>query len=172
MKTTEYLSAAETAKLVRKALSEAFPGVKFSVRSKSYSGGASINVGWIDGPNSKQVEAVAKRFEGSHFDSMIDLKSSLSTTFEGRPVHFAADYVFCNREFSDALVGKVIASTASLYGVETVPTVADWKQGRLYGANLGGSWDFGRDLWIALAKRSDRLAVRTSPTASAACIAA
>jgi len=168
---TEYLSAADTAKLVRKALAEAFPGVKFSVRSKTYSGGASIDVRWTDGPNSKQVEAVAKRFEGSDFDGMIDLKSSLPTMFEGRRVRFGADFVFCTREFSDALVSKALASTARKWGVEQIPTVADWKAGRLNGANLGGSWDFGRDLWLDLGKRSDRLVVLPSPTAAAACLA-
>ena len=46
-----YLTAAETAKLIRKALKASFPGVKFSVRSKSYSMGASVNVSYIDGPS-------------------------------------------------------------------------------------------------------------------------
>ena len=39
----EYLTCAETAKLVRSALKAAFPGVKFSVCSSTYSGGASID---------------------------------------------------------------------------------------------------------------------------------
>ena len=71
---TTYLFAAETAKLARAALKCAFPGVKFSVRSKTYSGGASIDVGWTDGPTTKMVEAVAKQFQGGDFDGMIDLK--------------------------------------------------------------------------------------------------
>lgn len=73
---TTYLSCAETAKLVRKALAEAFPGVKFSVRSDTYSMGASIRVHWTDGPRSKEVEGVTRRFHGSDFDGSIDLKSS------------------------------------------------------------------------------------------------
>ncbi|WP_338423309.1 LPD29 domain-containing protein, partial [Xylella fastidiosa] len=47
---TKYLTCAETAKLVRKALKESFPDIKFSVKSSNYSGGASIRVSWIDGP--------------------------------------------------------------------------------------------------------------------------
>jgi len=47
---TVYVSVAETAKLVRAALKAAFPGITFSVRSKSYSMGASISVRWTDGP--------------------------------------------------------------------------------------------------------------------------
>lgn len=44
----EYISCADTAKLIRQAIKEAFPGVKFSVRSSVYSGGASITVEWLD----------------------------------------------------------------------------------------------------------------------------
>ncbi len=71
-----YLTCADTAKLVRTALRESFPGVKFSVRAKTYSGGASISVWWTDGPMRADVEAVARQFEGADFDGMIDLKSS------------------------------------------------------------------------------------------------
>lgn len=91
----EYVTVAQTAVLVRKALDKAFPGVKFYVRSKSYAGGASITV-WYDGiqevrrdadgwalnggvvwkpgmPTSREVEDVVHGFEGRGFDGMIDL---------------------------------------------------------------------------------------------------
>lgn len=68
------LSCAETAKLVRQALKLAFPGVKFSVKSSVYTGGASIDVGWTDGPAEKRVEAVTNAYRGGDFDGMIDLQ--------------------------------------------------------------------------------------------------
>lgn len=71
---TTYLSAADTAKLIRAALKKAFPGVTFSVKSKTYSGGASINVAWTDGPTQPMVEAIAKNYQGGGFDGMIDMK--------------------------------------------------------------------------------------------------
>lgn len=70
-----YLSCAETAKLVRAALKTGFPGVKFSVRSSSYAGGASIDVTWTDGPQEKTVKAVTDAYSGADFDGMIDLKT-------------------------------------------------------------------------------------------------
>ena len=73
---SEYISVTATAKLIRAALKKAFPGVKFSVRSSSYSGGASIRVGWMDGPLAKEVEAVAGVYSSGGFDGMIDLKYS------------------------------------------------------------------------------------------------
>lgn len=70
-----YLSCAETAKLVRAALKREFPGVKFSVRSSEYSGGASIRIHWVDGPTSRDVDKVVGVFAGADFDGSIDLKT-------------------------------------------------------------------------------------------------
>ncbi|MDD5039103.1 MAG: hypothetical protein PHN78_07280 [Dehalococcoidales bacterium] len=71
----EYLSCAETAKLVRAALKKKFPGVKFSVRSDVYSGGASIDIGWILGPTTKEVDEVGKQFACASFDASIDMET-------------------------------------------------------------------------------------------------
>ncbi len=73
---TRYLTCAETAKLVRAELAKHFPGVKFSVRSQSYSGGASITVSWTDGPRASLVDPILNCFEGRSFDGMNDLASS------------------------------------------------------------------------------------------------
>ena len=75
---TEYVSAADTAKILRKQLKPAFPDVRFSVRSKTYAGGASINVNWVDGPTEDEVNAVVKPYEGGGFDGMIDMKYNRS----------------------------------------------------------------------------------------------
>ena len=66
---TVYLSCAETAKHVRKALAASFPRVKFSVRSDHNA----IKVRWTDGPLTKEVEPVAKQYQGGGFDGMIDM---------------------------------------------------------------------------------------------------
>lgn len=76
---TQYLSCAETAKLIRAALKCAFPATKFSVKSKTYSGGASINVDWTDGPTDKMVSAVTEQFSGGHFDGSIDMATTHSS---------------------------------------------------------------------------------------------
>lgn len=75
---TQWLSCAETAKLVRKQLKTNFPGVKFSVRSSVYSGGASIRVNWMDGPTGKEVSRVTGQFQGGGFDGMIDMSYNVS----------------------------------------------------------------------------------------------
>ena len=111
-------SLAETAKLVRAALKDAFPGVKFSVRGKSYAGGASIDVRWTDGPTSAEVERVAKRYEGADFDGMVDLKSYITHTGpNGERVYYGADFVFCSRELSYDFLLECAETIAERYGV-------------------------------------------------------
>ncbi|WP_027730081.1 LPD29 domain-containing protein [Variovorax paradoxus] len=163
---TKYISCAETAKLIRKALKESFPGIKFSVRSSVYSGGASVSVGWTDGPNRAQVEAVAGVFKGAYFDGSIDLKGSTYALIDGEQVSFGADYVFCRREYSDAMVDKAIAAVCRFWGIPLVATADDFSRGLLNGMNPG---NYGRDLSTLihqqLGKMSDRLAVAKSKTA-------
>lgn len=123
MATRRSISVADTAKLVRKALKHNFPGFKFSVRSKSYSGGASIDVDWTDGPTTPDVDKIIKRFEGASFDGMIDLKSYKNSVLShedgtAEEVHFGADYIFSHRSFSDEAKAKIIAGIDEKYGGE------------------------------------------------------
>ena len=74
MSERKYISCAETAKFVRQALKENFPSQTFSVRSKTYAGGASIDVSWTDGVAESEVEKIVKQFEGAGFDGMVDYK--------------------------------------------------------------------------------------------------
>lgn len=166
----QYLSVAETAKLVRQALKESFPGVKFSVRSDSYSGGASIDVRWTDGPNAKQVKAVTSDFEGSYFDGMIDYKGSCYHALDGKPVRFGADFIFENRGYSDAAIERAIRTLQARYPgnfaiVADRISVEAWRTGRLWNVNDGLLGDNYQTLLnVELSKQSDRLAAAKSAT--------
>jgi hypothetical protein len=135
---TKYLSCAETAKLVRTALKKNFPGVKFSVRSSVYSGGASIDVSWVLGPTAKEVDAVAGQYESADFDGSIDMETRYDHWLlpdgsaivkhgpgtegsmgyipavenprpdEAIPVSFGAHYVQCQRRYADRWEGEPI----------------------------------------------------------------
>jgi hypothetical protein len=173
----KYLSVTETAGMVRKALKESFPGVKFSVRSSSYSGGASIRVGWIDGPNSNQVERVAHVFKGAYFDGMIDYKGSTYSMIDGEQVSFGADFIFCNRDYSDASIQRAIDRVYNKYlgnfrehGVEK-PTVEQYKKGQLHSVQvlwIGAPYhdDVQSLISACLSKHSDRMSAEKSATAS------
>ena len=133
---TKYLSCAETAKLVRAALKKNFPGVKFSVRSSVYSGGASIDVSWVLGPTTKKVDAVAGQYESADFDGSIDMETRYDHWLlpdgsaivkhgpgtEGSmgyipavenpkpvgamPVSFGAHYIQCQRRYAEQWEGE------------------------------------------------------------------
>lgn len=104
----KYFSCAETAKLVRRELKSNFPGVKFSVRSSVYAGGASIDVEWLDGPSRTSVEKVVKQFQGAIFDGMTDSTTYVKSEWEGEEVRFGSDYVNCTRNMSRAFVEAVV----------------------------------------------------------------
>lgn len=118
--TKRNLSAAETAVLVRKALKSAHPGVKFSVRSNNYAGGASIHIGWTDGPTDPQVQQTARLFAGATFDGMTDMTShhdSLLSTEDGAEiVHFGADFVQTHRTLSNEFRAELENEIAEFTG--------------------------------------------------------
>lgn len=118
MSNVQYLSCAQTAKLVRAALKEAFPGVKFSVKSSTYAGGASINVSYTDGPSASQVEGIAKAFQGSYFDGMTDYKGSNYNSIDGQQVSFGADFVFVNRKFTAPTLTGIVVDVCNKYGFD------------------------------------------------------
>lgn len=178
---TKYFTCAETAAIVRKALKEAFPDVKFSVRSSTYSGGASIAVAWMDGPNVAQVEAVAGKFEASYFDGSIDYKGSIYHMMDGQVVHFGADSIHCNRSFSDAVIQRAIdrlmrqyAGNFSNYDGEPI-SVEHFRRGLYWNVPIPGlhvalGHSIQGRLNELLYKQSDRLKVEDSPTAKRAFI--
>jgi len=168
--TNKYFSAAETAKLVRQSLKEAFAGVSFSVTSKTYSGGASVRVGWTDGPNDDQVKAVVGKFTGSYFDSSLDYQGSVFHMVDGQRATFAVDHLFTSRDFSDASVQRAIdrfsrrfAGNLKQDGIEK-PTVAQWRSGDLHSMHL-----LSRSVHSVISgflqKNTDRLRVGKSKTA-------
>lgn len=147
-----YLSAAETAKLVRQALKREFPGVKFSVRS---SRGSAINIDWTDGPTGREVDRVVGVFAGGGFDGMIDMRYSSEAWIEqDGTVHFAGtrgtegsrgsvpsavedprtpgaqlvrfgnDFVFTHRSISDEWQAGIFRLFSDLIGRELEPE--DW----------------------------------------------
>ena len=118
-----YISVVETARMLRAALKEAFPGVKFSVRSSSYSMGASINISYTDGPSAEQVKAITGNFEGSYFDGMTDYKGLNYSSINGEEVRFGADFIFVNRIFTAPVLTSVVVEVCNLYGFDNEVTI-------------------------------------------------
>ena len=98
----KYGSAARAAANIRAELKRAFPGVKFSVRSETYSGGDSIDVRWTDGPLAKDVENIAQKYRAGSFDGMTDCYNFVSSPWTA--VFGDARHIFCEHSHSEAEV--------------------------------------------------------------------
>lgn len=66
-------SHAGAAKTLKAELQTAFPGIKFSVKSDSFSMGDSVNVSYEDGPAYHIVDDIASKYQYGHFNGMEDI---------------------------------------------------------------------------------------------------
>lgn len=101
------------AKAIRKELKDAFPGVKFSVRSDSFAGGNSVDIRWIDGPKAADVEEITGKYQYGHFNGMIDLYE-YSNRRDDLP---QAKYVSANRQLSAEYRQQIKDRVSRIFGV-------------------------------------------------------
>ena len=90
-------SHAAAAKAIRNELKAAFPTVKFSVTSESFSMGNSVHISWVDGYTVDQVEAIVGKYQYGSFNGMEDLYE-MTNIREDIP---QTKYVQTRREFSE-----------------------------------------------------------------------
>jgi hypothetical protein len=110
--------AALAASNIRRELARAFPGVVFSVRSRSFAGGDAVDISWQLGPTTKEVDAIAGKYEPGSFDGMDDCyKYDSDRTW---PELFgSAKYVQAQRDWPRAEEHeKLMRQLAELCGVE------------------------------------------------------
>lgn len=141
------------AKNIRLELRAAFPGVKFSVKTSRFAGGDSIDVRWIDGPTSSQVEAIANRYAAGSFDGMTDSynyeRSAWTDAFGD------AKYVSCSRDHSDRAITSSVRTVATRYGCAAGVNVENfakaYKTGELWNCSpiIGGD-RMNRSDWQSL----------------------
>jgi len=140
------------AKNIRAELARTFPGVKFSVKGRSFSGGDDINVSWTDGPTSKQVDAIIDKYSAGIFDGSDDSYTySHSAWIEA---FGDAKYIMANRHYSDALVVKAIEEIKAKYGDAEAPTVEQYNQGQANGSPLGNAEGSNHWNWQSLINRT------------------
>jgi hypothetical protein len=104
-------TAANCAAAVKEELKTAFPHVKFSVTSDTFSGGNAVRIGWNDGPTLRQVEDLTGKYQYGHFDGMQDLYE-YSNTRADIP---QAKYVNPERRMSAETRQILEASAEALY---------------------------------------------------------
>jgi hypothetical protein len=133
---------------IRIMLKAAFPGVKFSVKSDSFSMGDSVDISWTDGPTAAEVDAITGKFSAGSFSGMDD-----SYTYTSSPwgeLFGSSKYVNTSRSLSDSAVGEILAS---IYPEEsTRPSVADYHAGRVRDEHGRSPVYMASHTWKATAK--------------------
>jgi phospholipid N-methyltransferase len=124
--TVTYRPVAESAKILREALKKEFPEIKFSVRSKSYSMGSSIDITYTDGPIAKDVEKITSEFEDVRYDDMTGEILSGGNRF----VHVSRDV---SEENEKAIFNQIQKEYVNFDGW----TLEDYHKGRM-------DWDVAR----------------------------
>lgn len=130
-----WLPAKDVAKIARKVLKKTFPDVKFSVRTHTYAGGASIDVSWWDGPRAQDVERHVKHLQSvSHMD-ITDLVHHKNSVHEGKDFHSGANYIFCKRLHSKAFLERITKQVIHRDGLDVgMPEIRESE----WGAHLTG----------------------------------
>jgi hypothetical protein len=130
-------SHAIAAQNIKKELSQNFLGIKFSVKSKSYSGGNSINIDWELGPTTEQVKAFTYKYEAGDFDGMTDCYN-YSNDFKTRQFqekNGSAKYIFCNRNIPDYVYEIIIKRLCEIQRIPFEGEIYNiWLMGR-YASN-------------------------------------
>lgn len=103
--------AAECAEAIREELKKVFPGVKFSVRSKNFSMGDSVDIDWTDGPTTKMVDEITGKYSQGHFDGMTDMYNY----YENRGNLPGAKYVMTSRHMSKETGAILLPDAEKIY---------------------------------------------------------
>ncbi len=121
------------AKNIRIELARAFPGVKFSVKSRRFSMGDAIDVRWTDGPMSVQVDAILNRYKAGSFDGMDDLYSYVHSAW--KDAFGDAKYLSGQRDSSDRAIESAIRTVFQRFfcnlAAVPIPEIAQYRKGSL-----------------------------------------
>lgn len=117
--------AAATAAAIRARLKKEFPGVKFSVTSKNFSMGNSVDIDWTDGPFYDQVNDITYQYCYGRFDGQQDLSYNVDIDPAlGCP---GSKFVSCHRRLSPEYKAKIKEVLESRYIPDQWGDYAPWK---------------------------------------------
>lgn len=120
MKSTQ----AECAKAIRQLLKTKFPFVKFSIRSRSFAGGDSVDVSWTDGPTTRTIDSLIGKFQYGHFNGMTDCYE-YSNRESGIP---QSKYVQTSRHMAPETGHEIKMKIAESHGIEDPSDEKEWQE--------------------------------------------
>tara|TARA_Y100001963_G_scaffold98545_1_gene135539 strand:- start:13392 stop:14003 length:612 start_codon:yes stop_codon:yes gene_type:complete len=117
---TKEITTAAVAKMIKKELTAAFKGTKFSVTSDRYAGGSAVRVNWTGGAGLSEVKEIVSKYEGAGFDGMIDMKY-----YKSHAINKVTGELVCCGSEGTADSGGVYSSWVEELG-------EDWEEVTLY----------------------------------------
>lgn len=137
----KYIDTKHVAAAIRRRLAAEFPGAKFSVRTGRGTGSAGISVSYTDGPSSDDVEAIARTFEGSRYDSSderyVNTGNTLTVAIDGKEV---TGEPLCNSVSVHQDISDEVKEEAGRRWSEYFDG-ADWRTGSMNdGLAVDGEW--------------------------------
>ncbi|MEU9033792.1 LPD29 domain-containing protein [Streptomyces sp. NPDC048352] len=151
---TTYIDARYVSAELKRQLTAAFPGAKFSVRRGKGTGSASIDVTWTDGPSDTDVAAIARPMQGSSWNGYDERYEStgneVTVTIDGKRVTGkpVVDHMSLHQEVSDEARAEALALWKAANGEDT-DTQATNGGFTCEGEFIGGSWGVNQVLDIA-----------------------
>lgn len=147
--------SARAAANIKKELSLTFPGIKFSVKSETYSMGNSVRVHWSMGPSDKTVRAVTDKYKDGWFDGMQDLHE-----YDNSPHGCAVEVVLGRaKHISTGRTDSHELAEHLMPMVREILSGCDDEDIRRHARAIGGNHDFPAGVQISditgLSERSD-----------------
>ena len=115
-------SHAQTAQAIRNELKAAFPSIKFTVRSESFSGGDSVRISYTNGVPYELVQNIVGKYQYGNFDGMTDCYNNDNTDASIPQVK----YVQVSRDISKEIKEEVKNKIAAEYGITDVNDENQW----------------------------------------------
>ena len=119
-----YDSLKKGSRNIKIELQRAYPGIKWSVRSESYSMGCSIDVRWTDGPTPNQVEEISGKYQQGRFNGMEDIYEYSRNIWVD--VFGGAKYVQTQREYSKEAYLWAVKEVERTWGVKVKVTESSY----------------------------------------------
>lgn len=114
-------SHAGAAAAIKAELKAAFPSIKFSVTSDSFSMGNSVHISWEDGPTTDKIKEISSKYQYGHFNGMEDIYENTNS----RDDIPQAKYVSESRHMSEELKALLMPDAEKIFTADRYAYIHD-----------------------------------------------
>ncbi|KST62238.1 DUF3560 domain-containing protein [Mastigocoleus testarum] len=127
---TDYISAKEVAKHIRKDLKTKFPSIKFSVRSET----GTIRISYTDGVPAEEIKEICTKYDSrrDYDPQYCDYRKSEPVEINGEMLTTSVDYFFIDRNLSFKYCQEVYSYVINNYAISSKAEVKETSTGSGY----------------------------------------